>query len=247
MRQKKFQQNKTIICGLHSCHEALKSQSANILCVYLMEGKNYPDWVQKIDRKLVNYVTKDFIMRRVNDDRIAHQWIVMEILNKQSGSIVDLYSANGAIAILDNVVDPHNVGAIIRSAAVFGIKGIIIHSRSACGLSNTVSKISSGGLSYVSVYPVNNIANTIKELKKNGFWVVALSEHGNKYLHEVDLHGKICLVLGAESTGIRRLQLENSDFIAKLPTTSYFSTLNVSSATAVAFYEIARQNEFKLG
>lgn len=247
MQRKKFHQNKVILCGLHSCQETLKLNSVDILHVYLIAGKKYPEWVQQIDQKLVNYVSKDFITRLVQNNEIAHQGIAIEALNKPVDLSHKLQLINGPVVILDNVTDPHNVGAIIRSAAVFGIKGVIIHSRSACGVSSTVTKTASGGLNYVRVYPVNNLASTIKELKKYGFWVVSLSECGNKYLHEVDLHGKICLIVGAESTGIRRLQLESSDFIAKLPTTSYFSTLNVSNAAAIAFYEIARQNEFKMG
>ena len=247
MRQKRFQQNKTLICGLRSCQEVLKSPSAEVLCVYLVEGKNYPDWVQQIDHKLINYVTKDFLTRLVNNSNLSHQDICMETIIKQTCTIPELCSIDGAVVILDNVTDPHNVGAIIRSAAVFGIKGIIIHGRSACGISSTVAKTSSGGLNYVTICPVNNIAATIKELKKYGFWIVALSECGDKYLHEVDLHGKICLIFGSESTGIRRLQMKNSDFIARLPTTSHFSTLNVSNAASIAFYELARQNEFKMG
>lgn len=247
MRQKRFQQNKTLICGLHSCKEALKSPSVEVLCVYLIEGKKYPDWVRQIDHKLISYVSKDFLTRIVNNSNLSHQGICMKVHANQVGSVTDLYSMDGSVVILDNVTDPHNVGAIIRSAAVFGIKAIIIHSRSACGISSTVTKTSSGGLNYVTVYSVSNIASTIKELKKCGFWIVALSERGKSYLHEVDLHGKICFIFGAESTGIRRLQLENSDFVAKLPTASYFSTLNVSNAATVAFYELARQNEFKMG
>ncbi len=246
MRQKHYE-NKVLICGIHSCYEAINTNNTKILRVYLIEDKKYPEWVDKINKNVVRFVTKEYLDRLVKNNDIAHQGIVIEMLSNSFRTISDLKKNDGSIAILDNVTDPHNVGAIIRSAAVFGIKAIIVHNRSACKISETVIKTSSGGLSHVKIYPVSNIATTIKELKSYGFWIVSLSEKGDKYLHEIDLRGKICVILGAEGSGIRRLQLENSDFIAKIPTASYFSTLNVSNAASITFYEIARQNNFKIG
>lgn len=250
MRTKHYKNNisnvlkdKTLICGLHTCQEALASPSTNVSHVYLIEDKKYPAWVYQIDKSIINYVSKEFLSQLLHTPDIAHQGIAMRIVSNKSE---DLFGINGTIVVLDNVSDPHNVGAIIRSAAVFGIKAIVLHNRSACKITSTVAKTSSGGINHVQICSVPNIATTIKSLKKYGFWVVSLSESGNKYLHEVDLKGKICLILGAENIGVRRLQLENSDFVVKIPTTAHFSTLNVSNAAAIAFYELARQNEFRI-
>lgn len=244
--QQKHCRNKILICGIHSCREAVMASSAEILHVYLAEGKKFPEWVNEIDRNIISYVTKDYLNRLVKSDNVVHQGIVIEAIANNFGTIADLKNINCSVAILDNVSDPHNVGAIIRSAAVFGIRAIITHNRSACRISETVSKTSSGGLSYVKIYSVSNIATTIRDLKNYGFWIVALSEKGEKYLHEIDLRGKICVILGSENTGVRRLQLANSDFVAKIPTTPHFSTLNVSNAASITFYEIARQNKFMM-
>ncbi|MDR2075261.1 MAG: 23S rRNA (guanosine(2251)-2'-O)-methyltransferase RlmB [Holosporales bacterium] len=230
-----------IIFGIHTCEEAFKSGKCGIRKVFLQNGRKIPPFLDGFC---------DFI--RVDENEIGkmlpkgsvHQGIALDI--DESKYFIDISyfkttSENCCIAILDGVVDPHNFGAIIRTAAVFGVSCIITSEKSSCKLTGTVMKVSSGGIEYVSLCIVKNLSTAIKTLQEYGFWVISLAENGKQYLNELDLKGKICLVLGAEEGGIRRLQKEKSDYIAKLPTSSQFSTLNVSSAAAVAFYEKWRQ------
>ena len=254
----------SLIYGLHTCKAALNSNKYIVKTVYLLKGKRYPEWVLQY-KNVIKYLGS---FNSLFNTKIVHQGIAIEIQSLSSSNnlkknsnlkdldlmnlgsmnldsmnldLKNLRDINEAIAILDNVTDPHNVGAIIRSAAVFGIKAIIMQNRNSCKISGIVAKTASGGLEHVDIYNVTNLSTAIKELKKYGFWIISLAESGDKYLHELDLKGKICLILGSEGKGIRRLQLENSDFIAKLPSTKNFSTLNVSNAAAISFYEVYRQ------
>lgn len=234
------------IYGLHTCQEAIQENRYKINKIYLMKNKKYPDII--IKQKNIIYLDKKQF-DELFEYQVVHQGIAMEVELYNTHTISDLKNVEDdyIVAMLDNVTDPHNLGAIIRSAAVFGIKGIIIHDRGSCKISGTVAKTASGGLEHVQIYTVTNLSNTIRDLKEYGFWIYALCESGNKYLHEVDITGKTCLILGSEGAGIRRLQKENADFIVKLPTTNKFSTLNVSNAAAVTFYEVARQYGFNYG
>jgi 23S rRNA (guanosine2251-2'-O)-methyltransferase len=177
-----------------------------------------------------------------------HQGIAVEVEDIRYGDISSLNNAesNCVVTILDGVTDPRNLGAIIRTAIAFGINNIVLTDRSSCKINEVVAKAASGGLEYASIYVVKNLSQAIDKLKSYGFWIVSLCESGMQFLHEIELNGKICLILGAEGNGIRRLPKEKSDFVARLPTKPLFSTLNVSASAAIAFYEITKQNKFSL-
>lgn len=224
-----------LIYGTHACYSALSNPDIKIIKIYLVKNKTYQHNIT--NRK--NVVFLEDLNYLFKDKNTVHQNIAMEIeMNLHEFQPENL----NKIAILDNITDPHNFGAIIRSAAAFNIQAIITHDRSSCKLSGTVFKSASGGINFVKVHYVKNLANIIKKLKECGFWITALCEQTDKFLHEIDLTGKTCLILGAEGSGIRQLQIRNADFIAKIPTGESFSTLNVSNAAAIAFYEIFRQN-----
>jgi 23S rRNA (guanosine2251-2'-O)-methyltransferase len=138
---------------------------------------------------------------------------------------------------LDQVSDPHNVGAILRSAAVFGAKALILTDRNAPSESGVLAKSASGALEIVPLIRVTNLAHTIKDLKDIGFWCVGFAETGTTTLDQIDLKGKIALVMGAEGDGMRRLTKDLCDFTVSLPTAASFSALNVSNAAAIALYE----------
>ncbi|MBQ9441015.1 MAG: 23S rRNA (guanosine(2251)-2'-O)-methyltransferase RlmB [Alphaproteobacteria bacterium] len=233
------------IYGLHTCQEAIQSNRYKINRVYLMKSKDYSKIINSLNN-IVYLDKKQF--DSLFDYPVVHQGIAMDVELHNVPTISNLKGVNKnyIVAILDNITDPHNLGAIIRSAAVFGVKGIIIHNRSSCKISGTVAKAASGGLEHVDIYTVSNLSNAIRDLKEYGFWIYALCESGDKYLNEVDMKGKACLILGSECSGIRRLQKENADFILKIPTINAFSTLNVSNAAAITFYEVARQYGFNI-
>ena len=144
------------------------------------------------------------------------------------------------VVICDGVEDPHNLGAIIRSAECSGVHGVIIPKRRAVGLTPVVAKSSAGALEHMRVARVTNLAATVDELKKLGFWVYAADMGGEKY-SETDYSGSVAVVLGSEGFGISRLVKEKCDFTVSIPLYGRVNSMNVSCAAAVIFTEIARQ------
>lgn len=157
--------------------------------------------------------------------------------------ILDKARAKGEtpfIILLDNIEDPHNLGAIIRTANLAGAHGVIIPKRRAVGLTATVAKASAGAINYTPVAKVTNLTNTIKELKEQGMWFVC-ADMGGTSMYDLDLKGSIGLVIGNEGEGVSKLVKENCDFIASVPMKGDIDSLNASVATGVLAYEIVRQ------
>ena len=144
------------------------------------------------------------------------------------------------IFLLDNIVDPHNLGAIIRTANLAGAHGVIIPKRRAVGLTATVAKTSAGALNYTPVAKVTNLAATIDELKKEGLWFVC-ADMGGESMYRLNLKGPIGLVIGNEGEGVSRLVKEKCDYIASIPMKGDIDSLNASVAAGVLAYEIVRQ------
>ena len=142
--------------------------------------------------------------------------------------------------LLDNIEDPHNLGAIIRTANLAGAHGVIIPKRRAVGLTATVAKASAGAIYYTPVAKVTNLTNTIRELKEQGMWFVC-ADMGGTTMYDLDLKGSIGLVIGNEGEGVSKLVKENCDFVASIPMKGDIDSLNASVATGVLAYEIVRQ------
>jgi 23S rRNA (guanosine2251-2'-O)-methyltransferase len=173
----------------------------------------------------------------------VHQGIAVQVTPLPAMMIDELEndpSPNQCVVVLDQVSDPHNVRAILRSAAVFGAKALILTDRNAPTESGVLAKSGSGALEIVPIIRVTNLAHALKDLKDIGFWCVGFAETGDKTLDQIDLKGKIALVMGAEGDGMRRLTKDLCDFTVSLPTASSFSALNVSNAAAIALYETFR-------
>ena len=144
------------------------------------------------------------------------------------------------IFILDNIEDPHNLGAIIRTANLAGAHGVIIPKRRAAGLTSTVAKTSAGALNYTPVAKVTNLGQTIDELKEKGLWFVCADMNGET-MYRLNLTGPIGLVIGNEGEGVSRLIREKCDFVASIPMKGDIDSLNASVAAGVLAYEIVRQ------
>ena len=144
------------------------------------------------------------------------------------------------VLLLDNIEDPHNLGAIIRTANLAGAHGVIIPKRRAVGLTGTVAKASAGAINYTPVAKVTNLTNTIKELKKEGLWFVCADMDGTA-MYDLDLKGPMGLVIGSEGEGVSKLVKENCDLIASIPMKGDIDSLNASVAAGVLAYEIVRQ------
>jgi 23S rRNA (guanosine2251-2'-O)-methyltransferase len=178
----------------------------------------------------------------------VHQGMALAAEPLATGDIEDLLDAlpDGGephvIVLLDQVTDPHNVGAILRSAAAFAARGVIMPEHGAPPVTGALAKAASGALEGVPLLRVTNLARTLDRLKEAGFWCVGLAESGDKILDEIDISGRIALVLGAEGSGLRRLTRERCDFLVRLATRGEPASLNVSNAAAIALYELTRRS-----
>ena len=149
------------------------------------------------------------------------------------------------VLILDKIEDPHNLGAIIRSAECMGVHGVIIQKRNACQITDVVEKTAAGAVNYMRVARVTNITRAIEELKQAGLWIYGLDMEGATTIYETDLTGSIGIVVGNEGDGISRLVRESCDGIIKIPMVGNTESLNASVSASITIYEIARQNNVK--
>lgn len=198
----------------------------------------------KKSNTIINFVKKERL------DQISktkkHQGVIAQVAAYNYASVEDILNKAKEknelpfIIILDNIEDPHNLGAIIRTANLAGAHGIIIPKRRAVGLTSIVAKTSAGAINYTPVAKVTNIAKTIDELKKQGIWFVCADMDGD-VMYNVDLKGAIGLVIGNEGEGVSRLIKEKCDFVASIPMKGNINSLNASVAAGILAYEIVRQ------
>jgi 23S rRNA (guanosine2251-2'-O)-methyltransferase len=149
------------------------------------------------------------------------------------------------LVLLDELEDPHNVGAILRTADGAGCHGLLLPKRRTAPISATVAKTSSGAVEYVPIAQIGNVSQTIKSLKKQGIWVIGADMDGEKNYYEADLTGPIVVVVGNEGQGLSRLTKENCDLLVKIPMKGHMTSLNASVACSLLLYEVLRQRELK--
>lgn len=193
---------------------------------------------------LIKYVKKDRLDKVSETGK--HQGVIAYVAAYKYAEVEDILDnarKKGEppfVIILDSIEDPHNLGAIIRTANQAGAHGVIIPKRRAVGLTSTVARTSAGAINYTPVAKVTNIANTIEELKKEGMWFVCADMDG-EVMYNLDLKGPIGLVIGNEGEGVSRLVKEKCDFIAQIPMKGDIDSLNASVAMGILSYEIVRQ------
>ena len=187
-------------------------------------------------------------------DRIAaggtHQGVVAYASAHSYSEMEDIYAKAEAagepplVVVLDNLEDPHNLGAIMRTAECAGAHGIIIPKRRSVGLTDTVAKSSAGAIEYMPCVKVANIGQAIDRLKEDGFWAAACDMGGTPY-YKQDLTGKLAIVIGSEGTGISQLVKKKCDFVVSMPMVGKITSLNASNAAAVLMYEVRKQRDGK--
>ena len=193
---------------------------------------------------IINYVDKERLDGLSETKK--HQGVIAMAAAYEYAEVEDILAAAEAkgeppfIILLDNIEDPHNLGAIIRTANLAGAHGVIIPKRHAVGLTATVAKTSAGALNYTPVAKVSNLAQTIEELKKEGMWFVC-ADMGGELMYNLNLTGPMGVVIGNEGEGVGRLVKEKCDFIAAIPMKGDIDSLNASVAAGVLAYEVVRQ------
>ena len=194
------------------------------------------------ERLAVERASRDEIAARLGSEAV-HQGIALEVLPLPSPELESVLAgaeAQSTLLALDQVTDPHNVGAILRSAAAFGAAAVIVTQHHSPPETGSLAKAASGGLEQVPLVRVANLSQALKSLKKAGFWCLGLAAEGAQPLASANLDGRIAFVLGAEGGGLRRLTREQCDLLVTLPTRPGLVQLNVSNAAAIALYERAR-------
>lgn len=149
------------------------------------------------------------------------------------------------IVILDGIEDPHNLGAIIRTAETAGVHGIIIPKRRACGVNSTVNKTSAGAVEHMKIAKVNNINDTIKYLKEKGLWIIGTDMDTETYYYKQDMTGPVAIIIGSEGFGMNRLVKENCDILIKIPMKGKITSLNASVSAGIVIYETLKQRMLK--
>ena len=193
---------------------------------------------------IINYVKKERLEQLSETGK--HQGVIAMAAAYEYAQVEDILAKAEEkgeppfILLLDGIEDPHNLGAIIRTANLAGAHGVIIPKRRAVGLTATVAKTSAGALNYTPVAKVTNLTQTMKELKEKGMWFVG-ADMGGETMYQLDLTGPIGVVIGSEGDGMSKLVKENCDFIASIPMKGDIDSLNASVAAGILAYEIVRQ------
>jgi 23S rRNA (guanosine2251-2'-O)-methyltransferase len=240
-----------VIFGINAVIEALKAQNRSFEYVALMAGR------RDARAQLVNEAARDagVPVRQVSRDQLArlagtqtHQGVVAVTSEKRYSDLDDVLAVKRSeyhfLVVLDGVEDPHNLGAIIRTADGAGADGIVIPERRAVGVTGTVTKASAGASEHLPIARVVNINRTLEELKGQNIWIVGLDERGDKTYDQIDYNMDFALVLGAEGAGLHEHVAKKCDFLVSIPMLGQISSLNVSVAAGVVMYEAVRQRRY---
>jgi 23S rRNA (guanosine2251-2'-O)-methyltransferase len=240
------------LTGIHAVREALDAGRAfdRIVIARGRQDTRVEEIVQLARERNIAVRFED----RRQLDRLAdskdHQGVVALAAARAAATLEDILlaanadsgrGAKGLIVLLDGVEDPHNLGAIIRTALAAGAHGVVIPERRAAGLTDTVARASAGALAHLPVAKVTNLARAMEELKEAGYWLIGLDERADKSYTQADYTSPVGIVLGGEGQGLHELTRKRCDFVVSLPTTGPVKSLNVSVAAGVVLFEALRQ------
>jgi 23S rRNA (guanosine2251-2'-O)-methyltransferase len=236
-----------IIWGIHPLLAALQDSADRIHEITVLKGKTSPKIQQIIDQARQKGITVKFRSEfRLPGSGQNHQGVYARIMAVSTLSLDQLLSRIKAkrdpvLLVLDSIQDPHNLGAISRSASAAGVAGLIVNKDRSAPLGGTAAKISAGALAGLDICQVTNLATTLQRLKKEGFWIFGAAADGEQSLYQIDFSGSVCLVMGGEAKGIRPLVREQCDSLISIPMHGTLDSLNVSVAAGIILFEIVRQ------
>lgn len=225
--------------GTHAVGAALKNPVRKCRKLLVTQGVDQQLVAEAQRRKVLVETTDPTAISRVLPREAVHQGLALQALPLEEQDLMSVLEDTArpcCLVLLDQVTDPHNFGAVIRSAAAFGACAVIVQDRHSPPLNGVLAKAASGALETIPVVPVVNIARTLEQLGRDGFLRLAFADEARQTLETLDLARDIVLVLGSEGEGLRRLTRENCDVSVRLPTSDAMPSLNVSNAAAVALY-----------
>lgn len=248
----KVNQDRSIIFGKHPCFQALINKKRKIYQIFTNENNKQALYDFLKDNKLnyqnlIKIVDKNYIENLAGKGQNHQNLVVLasklKIYN-QNDLLDILYNQNHFpnILILDQITDPHNVGAIMRSAASFGFNYLVFSQFNSIQENSTIIKSSAGGIEFMNLFLVSNISELLKKLKKFDYWCFALSGDGENDVTEISKYEKKVIVVGSEGNGVRQLIKKNCDLICKININTNIESLNVSNATAIALYQASKVN-----
>jgi 23S rRNA (guanosine2251-2'-O)-methyltransferase len=241
------------IYGIHSVAEALKARGRTFAWVGVATERHdlrLQRVVEECRRQgvAVRFVGREELDRMAGNN--AHQGVVAVTSARQYNELDDIVTAKrgqfSLVVVVDGVEDPHNLGAILRTADAAGADGVVIPERRAVGVTAVVTKASAGASEYLPIARVTNIARTLEDLKAKNLWVVGLDERGTQSYESLDYNMDCAIVLGGEGKGVHDLVARKCDFLVSIPVLGKVSSLNVSVAAGVVLYEIVRQRRKKV-
>jgi 23S rRNA (guanosine2251-2'-O)-methyltransferase len=224
----------SVLYGFHAVREALRGKRRKILDIYATEAA-----ARRLEGEIAgaglcpHIVTAEDLARRLGTGA-AHQGVMLEALPLERLDLSDIVSRSGIVLLLDQITDPHNAGAILRTAAAFGVDAVVVTHRHAPEMTGVVAKAASGGLEHVAIVGVVNLARALERLGDSGYLRLGLDSEAELNLAQTPVRWPIALVLGGEGKGLRRLSRENCDFLVRLDMPGAIKSLNVSNACAVA-------------
>lgn len=238
-----------IIYGIHAVEAALRNQSENVLQVFVQQGRND----NRIKKILDIAKNSGVSLQSISNDKLKekcpkarHQGVVAEIRSGRSSTITldDILEKEAVLLlILDEVQDPHNIGACLRTADAIGVDAVVVSKNRSPALTPVIRNVASGAAETVPYIMVSNIARALDKIKESNVWVVGTSGDADQTIYETRVNNRLALVMGSEGKGMRRLTREACDELISIPMQGTVESLNISVATAVCLYEIRRQQQ----
>ena len=240
-------QSRDIIYGIHAVEAAIRNQPENVLQVFVQQGRN-----DNRIKTLLNIAKNSGISTQdISGDKLKekcpkarHQGVVAEIRHSQSSEVsLDdlLYKEQLLLLVLDEVQDPHNIGACLRTADAAGVDAVIVSKNRSPALTPVIRNVASGAAETVPYIMVTNLARALDTLKQNNVWLIGTSGDAGQTIYDTRVNQRLALIMGSEGKGMRRLTREACDELVSIPMQGTVESLNISVATAVCLYEIRRQ------